>query len=368
MVSRETVVADSGIYSVFQNKLFDDFESGTSFGQLTLDAAALFLCVASNKLKSNIFLSFKNEKAAYSFYLLATGLEPDRFLFYPAADLGEKVPGFNIESERYREDALIKLAEKNRFYVCVTTRSSLKEKNISINSSSNLSSMSICPGNKIDRDDVINRLRSWGFKKTDTVAEPKDFAWRGDILDVFPIYFRRPVRVVFNFDQVENIFIFDPLTQLTTKTIARLNIKGFSSVAPVDDYINLVDYAESSIVADCIHRGDGVELKRGSGGRAENLMCLPIDFKNHLLTKRISQIKSEILRASDSLFIVGNENEKGFLGGKFKDATWIGGNLQQGFFSPFLKIGVLSSSDILNEKRSVQKWKPTPAKQHKTLT
>ena len=99
MVSRETVVGDSGIYSIFQNKLFDDFESGASFGQLTLDAAALFLCVAAQKSKSNVFISFKDEKAAYSFYLLATGLEPDRFLFYPAPDLSEKVPGFNIESE-----------------------------------------------------------------------------------------------------------------------------------------------------------------------------------------------------------------------------------------------------------------------------
>ena len=284
MVSRETVVDDSGLYSVFQNKFFDDFESGTSFGQLTPDAAALFLCVASNKLKSNIFLSFKNEKPAYSFYLLATGLEPDRFLFYPAADLSEKVPGFNIESERYREEALIKLEEKNRFHVCATTISSLKEKNISLSSSSNLSSMSICPGNKIDRDDVIDRLRSWGFKKTDTVAEPKDFAWRGDILDVFPIYFRRPVRVVFNFDQVENIFIFDPLTQLTTKTVARLNIKGFSSFSPVDIYINLVDYTGPSIVAECIHNGGGAELRRGGDGRTKNLGFLPIDFKNHLLT------------------------------------------------------------------------------------
>ena len=368
MVSRETVVADSGICSVFQNKLFDDFESGTSFGQLTLDSAALFLCVASNKLKSNIFLSFKNEKAAYSFYLLATGLEPDRFLFYPAADLSEKVPGFNIESERYREDALIKLAEKNRFYVCVATHASLKESNISISSSSGLSSMSISPGNKIDRDDVINQLDSWGFKKMDTVAEPKDFAWRGDILDIFPIYFRRPVRVVFNFDQVENIFIFDPLTQLTTKTIARLNIKGFSSVASVDGYINLVEYAGSSIVADCIYRGGVVELKRGCDGRVENLMCLPIDFKDRLLTKRISQIRNDTLGVLDNLFIVGNENEMGLLGGNFKDATWIGGNLQKGFFSPFLKIGVLSSSDILNQKRSVQKWTPAPSKQHRSLT
>ena len=132
MVSRETIVDDSGISSVFPSKLFEDFASGASLSQLTLDAAALFLCVAANKLKSNVFLSFKNEKTAYSFYLLAIGFEPDRFLFYPTPDLSEKVPGFNIESERYREESLIKLAEKNLFYVCVATRASFKEKNISI--------------------------------------------------------------------------------------------------------------------------------------------------------------------------------------------------------------------------------------------
>ncbi len=368
MVSRETIVDDSGISSVFPSKLFEDFASGASLSQLTLDAAALFLCVAANKLKSNVFLSFKNEKTAYSFYLLAIGFEPDRFLFYPTPDLSEKVPGFNIESERYREESLIKLAEKNLFYVCVATRASFKEKNISISSSSGLSSMSIFPGKNIDRDDVINQLDSWGFKKTDTVAEPKDFAWRGDILDVFPIYFRRPVRVVFNFDQVENIFIFDPSTQLTTKTIARLNIKGFSSVAPIDDYINIIDYADSSILTDCIHHNNGVDLNQGSGGKMENVTCLPINLKSRLLTKRISQIRDETLGALDSLFIVGNENEKGLLGGEFKDATWISGNIQKGFLSPFLKIGVLASSDILNDKRSVQKWTPTSSKKHKPFT
>ena len=368
MVSRETIVGDSGISSVFPNKLFDDFERGASLSQLTLDAAALFLSVAANKLKSNVFLSFKNEKAAYSFYLLAIGFDPDCFLFYPTPDLSEKVPGFNIESERYREESIIKLAEKNLFYVCVATRASFKEKNISISSSSGLSSMSIFPGKNIDRDDVINLLDSWGFKKTDTVAEPKDFAWRGDILDVFPIYFRRPVRVVFNFDQVENIFIFDPATQLTTKTIDRLNIKGFSSVAPIDDYINIIDYADSSIVAECIHHSGGVDLKQGPGGKAENMGCLPIHFNSHLLTKRISQIRDETSGALDSLFIVGNENEKSLLGDNFNDASWINGNILKGFFSPFLKIGVLSSSDILNEKRSAQKWTPATPEQHKHLT
>ncbi|SVB06055.1 uncharacterized protein METZ01_LOCUS158909, partial [marine metagenome] len=128
MVSRETTVDDSGVYSIFPNNLFEDFARGTSLNQLTDDAAALFLYVAAQKSKSNIFISFKNEKAAYSFYLLSIGLDPDRFLFYPAPDLSEKVPGFNIESERYREEALIKLSENHQFYVCVATRTSFEEK------------------------------------------------------------------------------------------------------------------------------------------------------------------------------------------------------------------------------------------------
>ena len=367
MVSRETVLDESGVYSVFPNKLFKNFAKGTSLKQLTADAAALFLCVAANKSKSNIFLLFKNEKAAYSFYLLAVGLGPDQFLFYPTPDLSEKVPGFNIESERYREETLIKLAEDNRFYVCVASHTSFKEKNISISASSGLSSMSVGPGDNIDRDDVINRLYSWGFKKTDTVAEPKDFAWRGDVLDIFPIYFRRPVRVVFNFDQVENIFIFDPATQLTTKTIAKLNIKGFSSVAPVDDYINIINYSYSSIVVDFVHHSDGVVLNHGSGGKMENIECLPIHYKGRLLTKRISQMRGETLNALDNLYIVGNENEKDLLCDEFRGATWISGNIQKGFVSHPFKIGVIASSDLLNEKRSVQKWTPTSSKHHKSL-
>jgi len=56
------------------------------------------------------------------------------------------------------------------------------------------------------------------------------------------------------------------------------------------------------------------------------------------------------------------------LGDGFKGATWISGNIQKGFLSPALKIGVLSSSDLLNEKRSVQKWAPASSKHHRSLT
>ena len=60
MVSRETTVNGACIYSVFPDSLFEDFGSGTSLNQLTADAAALFLYVAAQKLKTNVFISFKS--------------------------------------------------------------------------------------------------------------------------------------------------------------------------------------------------------------------------------------------------------------------------------------------------------------------
>jgi len=87
VVSRETTESGPCSYSIFPDNIFKDFAAGATLSQLTADAAALLLCVAAQKLKSNVFISFKDEKTAYSFYLLAIGLDPDRFLFYPAPDL-----------------------------------------------------------------------------------------------------------------------------------------------------------------------------------------------------------------------------------------------------------------------------------------
>ena len=213
MVSRETSLINRVDSGLFDNSLINEFLSGASFEKMTFDSAALFLNSFIYKLKSNILFTFEDEKTAYKFYLLNLGLNRDSFLFYPDIDMSEKVPGFNIESERYRAEALIKLNDKKRNYFCIGTTHSCNKNNIPIDLSSSMSLLSLGLGDTKDRDEIINLLSSWGYQKTDTVFEPKDFAWRGDILDIFPTYFRQPIRVVFDFGRIENIFIFDPITQ-----------------------------------------------------------------------------------------------------------------------------------------------------------
>ena len=70
MVSRETTVDGSVVYSVFPNNFFEDFASGTSLNQLTTDAAALFLCVAAQKSKSNIEYETNFNKELYESWFI----------------------------------------------------------------------------------------------------------------------------------------------------------------------------------------------------------------------------------------------------------------------------------------------------------
>ena len=357
MVSRETSLINRVDSGLFDNSLINEFLSGASFEKMTFDFAALFLNSFIYKLKSNILFTFEDEKTAYKFYLLNLGLNRDSFLFYPDIDMSEKVPGFNIESERYRAEALIKLNDKKMNYFCIGTTHSCNKNNIPIDLSSSMSLLSLGLGDIKDRDEIINLLSSWGYQKTDTVFEPKDFAWRGDILDIFPTYFRQPIRVVFDFGRIENIFIFDPITQLTLKNLSNLNIKGELINKQFDGYINLIEYTNSPDVINCVVLGKKVDLLRGTQKQKRLLDVFPIYLNKLTLNKRIERAKEFITNNVD-VYIVGGNKAKSLLSENFENAKWINGDIGTGFYSTVLNCVVISSSDVLNERKSIQKWAP----------
>jgi transcription-repair coupling factor (superfamily II helicase) len=174
--------------------------------------------------------------------------------------------------------------------------------------------------------------------------------------------------VVFDFDKIESIYLFDPSTQLTTKKITKLNIRGLPSAPAVGDYINITDHSHSQTVVTFIHQSDGVSLIRGSGEPITVLGVKPININGAHLTERVSQLKEKLGGAMSVLYIVGNENEKNLLNDNFSGAIWISGYLQKSFLIPPVGVAVLSSSDVLNEKVSVQKWAPAQPKQQEQLT
>lgn len=73
--------------------------------------------------------------------------------------------------------------------------------------------------------DFINELLiEYEFEKVDFVYEPGQFAVRGGIVDIFSFSNDLPYRVEFFGDEVDSIRTFDPVNQLSIKTMSRLTV------------------------------------------------------------------------------------------------------------------------------------------------
>ncbi|MGD0615138.1 MAG: transcription-repair coupling factor [Verrucomicrobiota bacterium] len=79
-------------------------------------------------------------------------------------------------------------------------------------------------GDKLDPLDLTEWLEEQGYEPEAQVTQKGEFAWRGGILDVFPLTEPWPVRLEFFGDELESLRDFDPLTQISREQIARVTL------------------------------------------------------------------------------------------------------------------------------------------------
>lgn len=60
-------------------------------------------------------------------------------------------------------------------------------------------------GEKIGKEGLLAKLAELNYRAERTVAQPGEFAYRGSIVDVYPVSYRAPIRVNFELDDVESI-------------------------------------------------------------------------------------------------------------------------------------------------------------------
>lgn len=93
--------------------------------------------------------------------------------------------------------------------------------------------------------DFINELLiEYEFDKVDFVYAPGQFAVRGGIVDVFSFSNDEPYRVEFFGDDVDSIRTFDPVNQLSLKTVQRLtvvpNIQQYKTEEVRESFLNFI--------------------------------------------------------------------------------------------------------------------------------
>ena len=73
-------------------------------------------------------------------------------------------------------------------------------------------------------DSLLDLFVMYGFKRTDFVYEPGQFALRGGILDIYSFGNEKPYRVELFGNDVDSIRIFDPETQLSERRLLEVTI------------------------------------------------------------------------------------------------------------------------------------------------
>jgi transcription-repair coupling factor (superfamily II helicase) len=77
----------------------------------------------------------------------------------------------------------------------------------------------LAPGERIGRDRLSTLLQANGYVRTDTVADPGEFAVRGGLVDLWPSGEEQALRMDFFGDEIESVRRFDPADQRTTGRI-----------------------------------------------------------------------------------------------------------------------------------------------------
>jgi Transcription-repair coupling factor (superfamily II helicase) len=177
----------------YPKKFLHNIQEGVSYGDLTKDAVVLLLNEYLIRLAQPFFLVLENEIDAGSLYLCCEEFCPNNFVFFPSSF--DNVPGFNLETNRLKKDALLKI-KGGLAVCCITTNEALHEP--LENNKKPVKKVSFRAGEKLDVSSVISSFSSFGYSKKKLAIKPGSFAVQGDVVDVFPSHFKNPFRLSLN--------------------------------------------------------------------------------------------------------------------------------------------------------------------------
>ena len=94
--------------------------------------------------------------------------------------------------------------------------------------------LSVRSGAQFKMDALLGFLAAHGYHRAETVREAGEFAVRGGIVDLFPPGAEQAVRIDFFGDEVESLRAFDPLSQMTIRTLPGLELHPMTEI-PMDE-------------------------------------------------------------------------------------------------------------------------------------
>tara|TARA_B110000037_G_scaffold33143_2_gene40053 strand:- start:32966 stop:36295 length:3330 start_codon:yes stop_codon:yes gene_type:complete len=213
-------------------------------GLVASSAAVVVNAVIQNRTGFHLFvLSDKEEAAFFLNDLENLNKTASNILFFPHSYKSpyqlEEIDNANVVS---RAEVLERINRGNTSIV-VTYPEALFEKIITKKQfAKNI--LEIRKGTEYSVDFINELLIEYEFDKVDFVYAPGQFAVRGGIIDIFSFSNDIPYRVEFYGDEVDSIRTFDPVNQLSIKSMSRLtvvpNIQSYASEEVREDILQFI--------------------------------------------------------------------------------------------------------------------------------
>ncbi len=164
------------------------------------------------------------EEAAYFHNTLENITKALDIFYFPSSFKNNKnYQLLNSSHVMLRTEALTKIASGGNRKIIITYPEAIFEK-VVLSKTLTENIISIKQADELDVEGMLHKFIEQGFVRTDFVYEPGQFAVRGGIIDIYSFGNERPYRLELFGNEVDSIRIFDPVTQLSERTLLQVNI------------------------------------------------------------------------------------------------------------------------------------------------
>ncbi|MDR3112858.1 MAG: transcription-repair coupling factor [Endomicrobium sp.] len=345
-------------------------------------ALFLFKRISEGELSSNtrVFAFVKDEELS-SFY-------EDVKTFFESGKNGKKarsadvnsalpfevllLPADDVERQAFTID---KIKSLNNFIVCAS--------DVSIHSPlpqpSSESGILLKQNQNLKFADFTSQLIKMGYLRAGFVEDKLQFAVRGDIIDVWPAASETPVRILFEYETIDAIRVFDAATQLSNDFVDEIKILPVAQsgkTATVKQYFkrqSLDTAAGKCGVSDLLFFDFPLSKEEEEQNEKYDLIInSPLDNKARYQGYKsftgfqgdinffVNSLKSFAADGVNIKIYCANAGEQERIADIFYDNKWSGpvpefiyGNLSSGFYNESEKLAVISSREMLYRKKPV---------------
>ena len=189
--------------------------------------------VAGNGLQ--LIILPDRESAEYCCADLYNIVEGDIVFYLPESGKGVERSNYKSTLGVQRTAALERILSNRGEKTFIATYPEALEERIPSEKNMKGAVLTLKKGQTVRFDSVIASLGTAGFERVDFVGAPGQFAVRGSLIDVFSYASNEPFRLSFWGDEIEDIRIFDPNTQISKSSSDKAEIVSSLLSEDADD-------------------------------------------------------------------------------------------------------------------------------------